>query len=257
MPRSVLWLFAWCSFVLLAPALAPRDPLAIDGEALSSPASDHWLGTDGLGRDVLSRLLYGGRITLAMGAASAGTAAILGTLLGLAAALAPLLVRQIARLAMTVLASLPALVIALTAVTLLGQGFIQIALAVGIAQAPAIALFTSETSRAKLAELYVLSARASGAGPWGIAVRHIWPNIRSLWFSFVVIVFAQSIMNTAALSFLGLSGDLSAPEWGSMLAEARQVIRAAPSLGVPPGVAIAVTILLANRAAASLNRATQ
>ncbi|MCS7071948.1 MAG: peptide ABC transporter permease, partial [Anaerolinea sp.] len=71
---------------------------------------------------------------------------------------------------------------------------------------------------------------------------------------FVLIVFAQAIMNTAALSFLGLSGDLSAPEWGNMLAEARQVIRAAPALGVPPGAAIAITVLLANQAAASLNR---
>jgi peptide/nickel transport system permease protein len=254
MPRSVLWLLLWCSLVVLAPALAPRDPLAIDSEALSSASSAHWLGTDSLGRDVLSRLLYGGRLTVAMGAAGAGTAAILGTLLGLAAALAPPLVQRLAALVMTVLASLPALVIALTAVTLLGQGFLQIALAVGIAQAPPIALFTSEVSRARLGELYVLSARASGAGGWGIAIRHIWPNIRSLWFSYVVILFAQSIMNTAALSFLGLSGDLSAPEWGSMLAEARQVIRAAPGLGIYPGAAIAVTILLANRAAVSLSR---
>lgn len=248
MTRSVGWLVIWCAAVLLAPLLSPRDPLAIDSPSLLSPSAQHWLGTDSLGRDVLSRTLHGGRLTIAAGMIATAIGAGLGTTLGLTATLATPLLRRTAVISATALASLPGLVVALVAITLLGPGFGQIAVAVGIAQAPAMALFTSEISRSVLAEPYILSARSAGAGAWGIAIRHVWPNIQRTWMGYTIIIFAQCIMSATALGFLGLNGDLSAPEWGSMLAEARQVVRAAPWLGIPAGVGIAITVLLANRA---------
>jgi len=139
MRRSMVWLGLWCILVILAPWTAPHDPLTIDNGSLLVPSGEHWLGTDSLGRDVFSRVLYGGRITLITGAMAAGVGLTLGTLLGLMAALAPQPLRGAAIVTTTALAALPGLVLAMVSITLLGQGFGQIAAAVGIAQAPAVA----------------------------------------------------------------------------------------------------------------------
>jgi peptide/nickel transport system permease protein len=238
----------------LAPWLASHDPRQATPEVQFQPPSEDYLfGTDLLGRDVYSRVLYGGRRTLGIALLTLGITLLPGLLIGLVAGYAG---RRIDRALMTLtdaLLAFPNLLLALALVALLGNGMAQIALAVGIAGIPAYARVT----RALVLEARVLpfveSARAIGVRSRGILWRHILPTIASPLLAFAGVMLSWALLNSAALMFLGYGGDISAPDWGVMLADGRQVFRIAPWAAFAPGMALSLTVFAINLLASSLN----
>jgi peptide/nickel transport system permease protein len=242
--------------ILLAPMFAPHDPLRTNtDQILMPPDRAHPLGTDTLGRDVLSRALYGGQRTLFMAALATAVAAGVGLLFGAVAgwsAGASRLWRIVLDTLLNALLALPGLVLALVVLTLLGTGALSVALAVGVGQAAPFARVARGAVLEAGSTGYVEAARAAGATSARILLRHVLPNARPLLLAYTGVTFGYCLLNSAALSFLGLSGDLGVPEWGAMLYEGRGVLRDAPWVSLVPGTLITLTVLAANRLADSL-----
>lgn len=240
-------------FVVLAPLLAPFDPTRTDpANQLQSPTLRHILGTDLLGRDVLSRALYGGQHTLLIAALATLIALVPGVLLGV-----PSIVgwadRPVAVLINALLA-FPGLLLALLVITLLGQGALPLALATGIPQIAPCARITRAALRAIRTFGYVEAASALGATRGRLIIRHLLPNVLTTVLAYAGVIFAYAILNSAALSFLGLGGEPGVPDWGMMLYEGRQAFRTAPWIAPAPGFAITLTVILVNRAADEITR---
>ncbi len=236
--------------ILIAPLFAPFDPMTTDpAGSLTSPDSAHLLGTDRLGRDVWSRLLYGGQRTVLIAALATTIAVGFGMLLGMTG-------WGGFDLLMNALLAFPTLLLALVVITLLGTGAVSLALATGIALIAPFARVTRGAVRATRDLPFVESARALGASDWRIFTRHIAPNIAPTLLAFAGVTFAYSVLNSAALSFLGLGGDLGTPDWGAMLAEGRVAFRTAPWISVAPGLAITLLVWVVNRATTSIRRSS-
>ena len=232
---------------LAAPIIAPYDPMRTTaGPALHPPNSEHLLGTDLLGRDVLSRVLYGGRRTLSIAGLATLTAVMMGLPPGLSAGMLGRRVDQIIMVVNNSMLAIPPLVIALVVLTLWGQGMIQLALATGIAQIPAFVQVTRSATIIVRSANYIEGAQAIGATRLYIAVNHISPNIRPTLLSYTGVTFAYTIINSAALSFLGLGGDPGVPDWGVIVAEGRQAFQAAPWIAIAPGLMIVITVMAVN-----------
>ncbi|RPI98178.1 MAG: ABC transporter permease [Chloroflexi bacterium] len=239
---------------LAAPVISPYDPLAQTAESLAPPDPAHLLGADLAGRDVWSRLLHGGARTLSIAALSVALSVLPGLVLGLVAGyFGGVLDAALTALFDTLLA-IPGLLVALAVVVLAGSGAAQIAVAVGLSGLASYARVVRSAVRAVLVLPYVEAARSLGAHPGGILLRHVLPNITRPLLAFAGVTLSWAIMSAAALHFLGFGGDPSAPEWGAMLAEGRQVYRAAPWVALAPGLAITVTLLLVNGLAGRLSR---
>lgn len=228
--------------VLGAPLLTSFDPLRTNtANILQAPDAIHLLGTDMLGRDVFSRVLYGGRNTLAMAMIATGIAVCGGGFLGIVAGFWLKQWRIVDRLLDAWLA-LPALLIALIVLTLLGRGLLAISLALGMAQVAPFARVVRSTMIAGSVAGYVEAARSLGASRWHILWRHLVPYGVPVWVRYAAMIFGYTIMNGAALSFLGLGGEPAIPDWGVMLADGRQGFRQAPWVALAPGVMITLTI---------------
>lgn len=242
----------WFILVLVAPLFAPYDPMRTDTvNTLQPPNTAHWLGTDSLGRDVFSRVLYGGQRTLLIAAMATAIAVLPGVLLGLLSAFR-WLDRPISIFINAVLA-FPGLLLALVIMTLLGQGVLPLALATGLAQVAPVARITRSAVLGVLGLGYVEAARSLGAGQRRVLTMHVFPNILPIMVAYTGVVFAYAILNSAALSFLGLGGEPGVPDWGVLLYEGRQAFRLAPWIAVAPGIAITLTVILVNRSAARLD----
>lgn len=250
-PRPVLVLAIWLALVLAAPLIAPADPLTTDGaNAYRAPSAGVPFGFDALGRDVLSRALHGGSRTLSAAAFSTAIAIGGGLLLGLLAADSRW--GGVGRSAITVLLSVPGLVLALVLVTLLGTGGAAVTIAVGLSQIAPVARLVQTAVRIAASAEYVAAARMLGAAPGRILRVHVLPAAAPTIAAYALVTFSYCLLNAAGLSFLGLTGDLSTPDWGVMLAEARSAFRVAPWIGVLPGLGITLTVYLTGRAAAAL-----
>ncbi len=233
---------------LAAPILATHDPRHTDLEAsLESPSSSHWLGTDLFGRDIYSRILYGGRQSLLVAGGAtliaAGVGLILGTLAGhmggwIDAFLSALL---------DALLAMPALLVALVMVTILDTGFFSVMLAVGVAGIAPFARTTRDAIQAQKIQPYVESAVSLGAADFYLLWNHVLRNIRPLLLTFAGVTFSWSLLNSAALTFLGFVGDTSAPDWGVMLAAGRQTFAISPWEALSAGVIITLTVGTVNR----------
>lgn len=255
-PAALLLLIALAS--ALAPALTDADPMAADPPGANLPPSaEHLLGTDQFGRDVWSRTLWGGRRTLAVALLSAAVAIAPGLLIGLAAGYGGGLLDHALMGAMDALLAFPTLLLAMALVALFGYGPAQIALAVGLAGIAPYARVTRAAALEVRAAPYVEAARALGAGRVRVVAWHILPNVGATLVAFGAVTFSWSLLHAAALNFLGLGGSISAPDWGIMLADARQAFRTAPWIGAAPGLAITLTVLAANALAEGWQRATQ
>ncbi len=240
----LIWLIA---FVIIAPLIALDDPLATDPvNQLAPPSFDHPFGTDLLGRDVLSRALYGGQRTLVIAAVATLIALIPGVLLGILGGFT-IADRVLVVLINGVLA-FPGLVLALVIMTLLGQGAVPLILATGITQIAPCARVTRAAVIAVRSSGYVEAARGLGATRLRLIAAHIAPNILLTVFAYTGVIFSYAILNAAALSFLGLGGEPGIPEWGAMLNEGRQAFRSAPWIAFAPGIGITMTVILTNRA---------
>jgi peptide/nickel transport system permease protein len=233
--------------VLLLPNFAPYDPMLTDPiNRLQSPSLAHVFGTDTFGRDVFSRWLHGGSRTLLSAAVATSIGAVGGVLFGVSMGGRFGFVSAFSTLLMQALLTMPGLVTGLVMVTLLGVGSPSIVLAVGLSQvAPMSFVLRAAVEQIRSAD-YVTAAVSAGASPFRIARDVMARNIAPVLWSYVGVVFAYCLLNSAALSFLGLSGDPSIPDWGAMLYEGRIAFREAPLLSLFPGAAITLTVLLIN-----------
>ncbi|PJF31784.1 MAG: hypothetical protein CUN51_02250 [Candidatus Thermofonsia Clade 1 bacterium] len=237
---------------LCAPLIAPYDPLAEVGAALAAPSAQHRLGTDWIGRDVFSRLLHGGGRTLSIGLIALGTTVLIGGIVGLCAGFFGGALDWLIISLSDALLALPSLLIALSILTLAGNGSTQIALAAALSGLPVYLRVVRATARSLRVQPYVEAARALGASELGVLWRHVLPNALPMCLSAGVIAVAWAILNAATLHFLGFGGDPSLPEWGAMLAEGRTVLRAAPWIALSAGVALTLTLFALNDAARRL-----
>ncbi len=231
---------------LLAPILAPADPTDLVTDPLLPPSLSHWLGSDHLGRDVLSRLLHGGRWTLSAALLSALVAAVPGGLLGLLAGFGGETLDELISRAIDVQLAFPRLLFALGIVALTGKGLLNIALATGLAGLPTVARMVRGATRAVRDAPYVEAARALGVGDSGLVRRHVLPNIIGTLLVVTTLQMGWAVLDVAALSFLGLGPPLGTPEWGTMLYEERVYLRDAPWATLAPGLTLALTVLFMN-----------
>jgi ABC-type dipeptide/oligopeptide/nickel transport system permease subunit len=231
---------------LLAPWLAPADPMKPLAAPLSPPSAAHWLGADHLGRDVLSRLIFGARWTLGAGLLAALIAAVPGTMLGLLAGHHGGTLDALISRALDVLLAFPRLLLALGIVALTGKGLLNVALATGIAGLPVVARVVRGATRLVQGQTYIEASRALGSNEQDVIRRHVWPNVAGATLVMVTLQMGWAILDVSALSFLGLGPPLGTPEWGTMLNEARIVLRDAPWAALAPGLALALTVLVIN-----------
>jgi len=241
---------------ILAPVLAPHDPLALDVDAvLRPPSTAHPFGTDALGRDVLSRILYGGRVSLWVGFVAVGISTAIGLILGLVSGYAGRLVDEIVMRGVDVMLCFPSFFLILAVIAFLTPSLVNIMVVIGLTSWMGVArLVRAETLSLKSRD-FVLAARAAGAGPARIVFVHIMPNALAPVLVSATLGVARAILVESALSFLGLGVQPPAPSWGNMLMEGKEVLEIAPWLSVFPGLAILVIVLGYNLVGESLRDA--
>ena len=232
---------------VLAPWLTRHAPTAVDlGQTLQSPSIEHLLGTDDLGRDVLSRTLYGSRISLQAGLVSVGLSLVAGVVLGLVSGYLGRWVDDLLMRAMDAILSFPSLVLALAITAALGPSLVNAMLAIGIVYTPHFARLVRGQVLSVREREFVEAARALGARGARIVAVHIWPNVTAPIVVQATLSMAFAIIAEASLSFLGLGVQPPAPSWGSMLRLGTGYLETAPWLALCPGVAIFVTVLAFN-----------
>lgn len=231
----------------LANLLAPHGPTIPDYAApLHAPSPAHLMGTDQYGRDVLSRVLFGGRVSLAIGAVGTLVSAGLGTLLGLATGYYGGLLDLLVMRVMDVLLAFPGILIAIGIVALIGPGVTNVLIAVSVFGVPIFArVVRGETMRLR-ARLFIEAARAGGAPSGDIIRRHVLPNVLPLIVVYATLRVASAILVASGLGFLGLGAQPPNPEWGAMLADGRQFLSVAGWIPLFPGLAILITTLSLN-----------
>lgn len=245
--RVVLAVLAvFVGLALLAPYLAPADPLTLNmRNRFQPPSAQHWLGTDEVGRDVLSRLLFGARISLSVGFISTGIGFGIGGTLGLLAAYFRRLDDVIMRL-MDVLLAIPTVLLAIAIIAALGPGLYNLMIAVGLGSVPSFArLMRSSAIRLSGIE-YVDAARALGARDLSVLWRAVLPNALPPVLIYATLSLGSAILSAAILNFLGLGLDPTVPEWGAMAAAGRNYLRQAPHITFVPSVTIFLVVLCLN-----------
>ena len=222
----------------------PYPPAGINvAHRLQSPSLLHWFGTDALGRDVLSELIAGARISLLVGVIAVGIGLALGVALGLVAAAARGLVEDAIMKFCDFAFAFPALLIAILLSATYGSGIVNATLAIGVANAPIFAKLTRSTANGVLAREFALAARAAGRGPFAIAFDHVLPNIAPALIVQATIQFAIAVLAEAALSYLGLGAQPPMVSWGRMLSDAQPWLLLAPRLSILPGLAVGLAVL--------------
>lgn len=229
--------------VILAPLIAPADPAAMSvRNRLTGPGADFWLGADAFGRDVLSRLLYAGQVSLMIGSGVAVLASVVGIFFGLVAGFFRRLDGPVSRVVDAMMA-FPDILLAIALVAILGGSMINVIIALSIVYAPRIARIV-RASTLVIRELpFVEAARALGSSTGFIMTNHVLRNIVSPIIVQATFIFAYAMLAEAGLSFLGVGVDPSTPTWGTMINEGRQYIDQAAFLIFFPGIAISVSVL--------------
>lgn len=245
----------WLGIVLLvfvlgaifAPIVSPYDPLRANPELLSQGASmAHWLGTDAIGRDQLSRVIWGGRISLSVGISVILLGGIFGTVLGVLAAYFKGWVDQVISMVIDAVVSFPPLILAFAIVAALGPSVLNIAIALAIVRIPIYARLARGQTLQTAAQDYVMGARVSGTPAWKIMLKHILPNIFSPLLVQATVTISFAILDATILSFLGLGVQPPTPDWGAMINEARTDLFTAPFIMVGPSLAIVIVVLCLN-----------
>jgi len=252
---SLVFLLVLLLIALTAPWIAPHSPTDQSlANTLQGPSADHWLGTDDLGRDIFSRLLYGARVAIYASLLAVGIAIVLGVPVGiLAGYLGGWVDTLVGRMIDTFLA-FPAIVLAIAVTGALGIGLTNGMIAVGIVFAPQLARIARAKTLVVRQDLYVDAARCFGATTRHILWRHILPNALQPVIVQVTILLAAALLAEASLSFLGLGIQPPNPSWGSMLARAYQSMELAPEQMYAPGLAILATALAFNSLGEALRK---
>lgn len=229
---------------LLAPVLAPHDPLDQElSRRMRAPGGTFLLGTDDFGRDQLSRIIWGSRISLLVSVAAIAMGAGAGALVGFVSGYLGGPADQALMRSMDIMMAFPTLLLAITLVAVLGRGVLNLVVAIGVANVPQFGrVVRGEVLRVKPME-YVDGARALGASHVRIVLRHLLPNI---WAALIVLISLRvsvAILSEASLSFLGLGVSPPTPSWGTMVADGQKFLLLAPWLSIVPGVAIMLVVL--------------
>ena len=235
---------AFSVMAAFAPVLAPYDPAQQSLlERRKGPSAEHLLGTDEFGRDILSRVIYGARVSLVVAVASVGIGLVLGTALGALAGYVGGVVDTVVMRTMDLLLAFPYLLLAIVIVAVLGPGLANTIIAIGIWAVPNFA----RVARSAIVQMkerdFVAAARALGAKDGRIVGRHLVPNIVSTLVVYASLYLAYAILMEAALSFLGLGVQPPTASWAVMIASGRNYITSAPHIATIPGLAIALAVL--------------
>ncbi len=229
---------------LLAPVLAPYSYYETSlGDRILPPSAAHWLGTDDLGRDVLSRILFGARISLLIGVLSVGISLAIGLPLGAVAGYVGGVVDSVIMRVMDVMLAFPSFLLAVMIAGILGPSLTNAMIAIGIVQVPRYVRILRASVLSVKAEPYVEAASALGVPSGRILARHVVPNCLAPLIVQSTLGVASAILEAAGLSFLGLGAQPPSPEWGAMLASGRNLLQVAPWVVTYPGVAILVAVL--------------
>lgn len=239
---------AACLLAVLAPWLAPYGPDDVDLIArLKGPSSAHWLGTDQFGRDVLSRVMYGGRTSLTVGLGATALGIGMGTFLGLLSGYAGGKLDLAIQRVMDAVMALPGIILLMVLATTLSPSIRNVIIAIGVLVTPGAARVVRGATLSAKEMLYVEAARATGASAPRIVFRHVLPNVMAPIIVIASISVGSAIMIEAALGFLGLSVRPPTSTWGNMLNTGAQTyMERAPWLALAPGLAIAITVFSVN-----------
>jgi dipeptide transport system permease protein len=236
-----------------APWIAPYPPDATDASVFLTPpawqaggSSAHLLGTDAIGRDILSRLIFGARLSLTIGLAVVAISVVLGTVLGLTAGYFRGLFEIGAMRLMDIILTLPSLLLAIVIVAILGPGLMNAMLAVAVVVLPHYVRITRAAVISEMSKDYVTAARMNGAGHWRLMFTEVLPNCTAPLIVQASLGISTAILDAAALGFLGLGAQPPSPEWGTMLADAREFVLRAWWVVTFPGLAILITVLAFN-----------
>ena len=251
--RSKPVVAAGCFLVLMvvaaaaAPLVAPYDPLAMQPAVrFQGPSLAHVFGTDEYGRDVLSRLIYGARISLEVGVISVGISLIIGAILGSVAGYYGRAVDMLLSRLMDILFAFPAILLAIALMAMLGSDIRNVMLAIGIVNVPIFMRVARASTLTVRTTQYVEAARASGARDVRLLARHVLPNVAAPLIVQATLAFAWAIIAEAALSFLGLGTQPPTPSWGIMLSTGRTFMQQNPSDVIFSGAAISLAVLSLN-----------
>lgn len=229
---------------LFAPIISPQDPFKIDlVNKLQPPSFDHWMGTDDKGRDILSRLIFGSRLSLAVGFVSVFFGAAIGIILGLLAGYYGKWMDTIIMRIVDVLLAFPGILLALAIISALGPSLINVMVAVGVFSIPMFARIVRGSTLSVRKLEYIDAIRALGATDFTIIIKHIFPNILSPVIVQATLRLATAILSAAGLSYLGLGAQPPSPEWGAMLSSGRDYLFSAPHIALFPGIAISTLVL--------------
>ena len=229
---------------LAAPMLAPASPIAASWDAIrKAPSVAHLMGTDEIGRDELSRVIWGARASLAAGVVSVVIAALIGVPAGLLAGFAGGWTDALLSRIVDAMLAIPFLILAIALAAFLGPDLRNAMIAIGVSTAPVFMRIARAATLDVMTQDFIEAARAVGNPPWRIALRHIAPNITAPVLVQATLSIATAIIAEASLSFLGLGEQPPTPSWGSMLNAAQQFLTQAPWLAIFPGAAIFLVVL--------------
>ncbi len=244
---GVIIIFAIIVIAIFAPLLTPYDPILPDASvSLQSPSRAHLLGTDLLGRDVLSRIMFGSRVALMVGVIATSIAAVFGVVMGLAAGYFGGWVNTVIMRITDALMSVPSIMLALAVAALLGGGLVNVMISVGISLIPTYCrLMCSEVLSIKETD-YVTATIAMGAKDFRIILKHVLPNSFPPIIVLITLNMGIAIMAEASLSFLGIGVSPPAPAWGGMVSDGYRYINNNPVLTFAPGIAVMLIVLAFN-----------
>ena len=232
---------------ILAPLITSYDPIVINPPDRTLPPSrDHWLGTDGFGRDIYTRVVYGARVSLPVGLIAVSIAASIGAILGLVAGYFGRYADAIIMRIIDIMLAFPSIMLALVVVAILGPSIRNVMIAVGISEIPRYTRLIRGQVLSARELLYVEAAKVVGVPTSKILIRHILPNVVSPVVVLGTLSVGSAILSAAGLSFLGLGAQPPRPEWGAMLADGRQFLSSHWWVATMPGLAIAITVLSIN-----------
>jgi peptide/nickel transport system permease protein len=252
---AVAWLGLVVFLAVFAGVLPLQNPKALDAAAgRSGPSLDHWLGTDQLARDQLSRIAYGARVSLVVGLGSAAVASIIGSILGLIAGYRRKFTGTVIMGWMDILLSVPALLLVIVLTSFLGPGIGNVILAISILAVPAFARVARAQTMAYAERPFVKAARGLGATTRHILSREIAPNIAPTIGAYALVTAAVAIVVEASLSFLGLGVSTEVPTWGGMITSGRSLLGTNPYISLIPAAVLFCTVLALNAIGEKLQR---